>query len=117
MVDGSSAGNRHEQQEQKRCPPGHGQENREEPRSTISIQSHLLDLELPRRQTDVPPLMSLITIESATWLPHAFLIEDAYLGDVDSDERRARVRAFEGDGDALSGEPEIFMAGVNQHPA
>ena len=45
--------------------------------------------ELPRRQADVPALVRLIAVEPAPGNPLSLLVEHAFLGDVDADERRA----------------------------
>ena len=61
--------------------------------------------------------MCLIAIEPAAGNPLSFLVEHAFFGDVDADERRAIAHAAHRHGDALSGKPEILAVLMNDQPA
>ena len=66
----------------------------------VAVEPHPLDLRLARRQADVPALVGLIAIEPTPGNPFSLLVEHAFLGDIDADQWRTRVRALERDRDA-----------------
>src|SRR6516162_6448637 len=84
---------------------------------TIAIQTHALDLELSRRESQMSALVRLITVQQSTGHPRTPGIEGALPVAVDARERTAFLHRLERDDKSLARHEIILRTGLNDQAA